>query len=140
MHQKWGMASNVGDMTKHPPRSVLVVEDDDSLLTLFMQVLKRAGYDARSAGTEAHANSLLAQKTFDVVVIDLSVSGNHYIFEFVASIRTRYPEIIVLIISGYTPEEVMKQAAGVHVEVMEKPFAPDELVRRIRSLLAARAA
>lgn len=126
-------------MTTSPPRSILVLEDDDSLLSLFLKVLQKAGYDARSADNEPHANSVIAQKKFDVMVIDLSAAGDQ-VFDFVAAIRTRQPDIVVILISGYAPDEITHKARSMHVDVMDKPFAPDELVKRINSLLAARAA
>ncbi len=130
---------NVGDTAKSPPRRVLVLEDDDSLLSLFLKVLQKAGYEARSAGTEAQAQSLIAQKSFDAIVIDLSVSGDQ-IFDFVASLRTRHPQIIIIIMSGFAPEEIKHRARQMNVDVIEKPFVPDELVHRVHALLAARAA
>jgi len=127
-------------MSKHSRQSVLVLEDDESLVALFVKVLQSAGYDVRSAGTVPLANSIFASRDFDVVVCDLSFAGDKNILDFVSSLRARQPGILVLIVTGYTPDDLASNAQSMSLEVMEKPFAPLELVRRVSSLLASRAA
>jgi len=120
--------------------SILVIEDDESLLSLFMKVLQRASYEVRSAGTLTQANGALISKEFDVVVCDLSVAGDLSIFDFVSTIQSRRPQTIVMVITGYSSEEVLARARSTELEVMEKPFTPVDLLNRITSLLAQRAA
>jgi two-component system NtrC family sensor kinase len=120
--------------------SVLVVEDDESLLLLFEKILEQSGFDTQVAITLERAQVLIAEHRFDILVCDLSVAGPRNIFDFVAAVRGRYPKIGILIISGYTPEEVADRAHTLGVHVLDKPFSPPDLIARISSLLGRQAA
>jgi two-component system, NtrC family, nitrogen regulation response regulator GlnG len=120
--------------------TVLVVEDDDSLLWLFAKVLQQAGFAASAVTTVQAATSTFGQQHFDAVICDLSVAGGKNVFNFVASARAQHPEIAFLIISGYTPEEIANHAEIIGIPVLEKPFAPPDLVQRISLLLDCQAA
>ena len=127
-------------MSERRKATVLVVEDDDSLLSLFEKVLMQAGFDSRVVTSVESAQSSFARQAFDILVCDLSVAGGKEIFEFVASARARHPEIAVLIISGYTPDEIASRAEIVGIPVLEKPFSPLDLIGRISVLLDRQAA
>ena len=54
----------------------------------------------------------------------------------IAQIRERHGGLRVLLMSGYGGEAVSRLASvGGDVELLAKPFTPDELLRRIRGLL-----
>jgi DNA-binding response OmpR family regulator len=119
---------------------VLVVEDDEPLLSLFQKVLEQSGFEAIPAIDFERAQKLASEKRFDILVCDLSVVAGRDIFEFLASARSRSPKIASLIISGYTPDDIADRAKKLGVQVMEKPFTPPDLVERIQSLLHRQAA
>ena len=120
--------------------TILVVEDDDSLLSLFEKVLQQAGFVPSAVATVEAAQCVFARQAFDIVVSDLSVAGGKHVFEFVAAARAQHPEIAFLIISGYTPEEIASHAEIAGIPVLEKPFTPLDLIGRISVLLDCRAA
>jgi DNA-binding NtrC family response regulator len=127
-------------MTKRLRQSILILEDDETLLTLYGKVLHRADYDVSSTATIDEATRLLVKKHFDLLVTDLSVAGGSNVFEFVSSVRMSRPEILVLIVTGYSPDNISAEATRLGLQVMEKPFTPDDLVSRVSRLLAAKAA
>lgn len=120
--------------------TVLVLEDDNSLLDLFQRVLTQAGFNPEAVSSVEAAHSTFAKQTVDIVICDLSLAGGKKVFDFVAAARSQHPEIAVLIISGYTPEEISSHAELVGVPVLEKPFTPIDLVGRISLLLDCQAA
>ena len=127
-------------MSRRLRQTILILEDDESLLTLYGKVLHRAGYEVNSATTIDQAKALLAKKRYDLLVTDLSVAGGKKVFELVSSARADQPGIVVLIVTGFSPEDICAEAKQRGLEVMEKPFTPLDLVVRISSLLAAQAA
>jgi len=122
-------------MAVGPRGRVLVLEDDESLQSLFEKVLIQSGFETSAATTVADAQVLFAQKPFDVVVCDLSVAGGNNVFDFVSLARRQHPGIAVLIITGYTPDDVAHRAARLGVDLLEKPFTPLVLIKRVSSLL-----
>ena len=56
--------------------------------------------------------------------------------ELAETLRDRRPDLKVLYISGYTDDEVLQRGvSGREVALLRKPFAAEELVRRVRGLL-----
>jgi len=56
--------------------------------------------------------------------------------ELAETLRDRRPELKVLYISGYTDDEVLQRGgSGQDMAFVRKPFAAEELVRRVRGLL-----
>lgn len=119
---------------------VLVIEDDHALIALFKAILQQAGFDFHSATSAETAQTLLGEQHFDVLVSDLSVTGGIKVFELVKSVRLQHPEIAVLIVTGYTPEEIACEVATQNIDLLEKPFSPPELVSRVRLLMKSKAA
>ncbi|MGZ4790060.1 MAG: response regulator [Terriglobales bacterium] len=127
-------------MAQQLRQNILIVEDDESLLTLYTKVLERAGYDVSSATASDEARQLLSQKRYDVMVTDLGAAGGMNIFKFLSAAVAGHEQMNILIITGYTPENVSLQAKKFGLNLMEKPFTPAELVHRISTLLSENAA
>jgi DNA-binding NtrC family response regulator len=120
--------------------SVLIVDDDESLLGLFGKVLTRSGFDVMTAVKLPDARACLSQRPFDVVVYDLSIAGTHHLLQFVSAARAQNPQVSILIISGYTPENIASQIEHLGFDLLEKPFLPPDLVKRISLLVKHKAA
>ena len=88
----------------------------------------RHGRDALMvAGERAGGIDLLVT---DVVMPEMS--GR----ELAEALRDRRPDLKVLYISGYTDDEVLQRGIrGREVAFVRKPFASDELMRRVRAVL-----
>ncbi|MCC6810424.1 MAG: response regulator [Deltaproteobacteria bacterium] len=87
--------ANVG-----PPRSVLLVDDEESILALLTAALKRAGTeDVVQTGSGEDALKILAERTFDVLVTDKSLPGidGH---EVIDQARHLHPHIGVVMITA----------------------------------------
>jgi len=120
--------------------SILIIEDDDSLQLLFGKVLIQSGFHVATTSNARDARPLFKQQTFDALVCDLSAGGGRKIFDFVSFARQHQPDLAVLIITGYTPEDVACEARALGLDVMEKPFSPAQLVERIALMLARKVA
>lgn len=56
-------------------KRVLVIDDDDRLLTSIRERLARAGYDVKTRSTAVGATALLLGEDFDFVLLDLLMPG-----------------------------------------------------------------
>ena len=119
------------------PATVLLVEDDRSLRTVFHRMLDRGGYTVLMAedGYEALAVAESFSGTIDVLVTDVVLPGlgGH---DLAARLTQRRPGLRVLYMTGYTDDEVIRRGlVRDEVHVLEKPFNAAELARALRATL-----
>ena len=130
----------MGDQAK-PSRVILVVEDEEVVRGLIRRILEAEGHEIVEAGNGAEALRLCMDRPdepIDLLLTDLVIpklSGP----ELAASLRSFWPELPVLWMSGYA-EGVSAHFGQMppHTEFIQKPFAPVELARRVRELLGSR--
>ena len=116
---------------------ILVIEDDPAVRGLVQTVLEGRGYHVTAAASRAEAlvlgGRMLAPPDLvlsDVILPDGSGPG------VVTKLRTRWPEMPVLLMSGYVGD--MLDARGLEscaAGLLEKPFTPDSLVGAIERAL-----
>ncbi len=117
--------------------TVLIVEDQALVLTAARQVLERVGYTIHTAasGEQALAAFEGLVPPPDLLLADVVMPGQSgpELAEQLVAIR---PELKVLFMSGYTEDRVLQAgvAAG-EIQLLEKPFLPEELAARVRSVL-----
>jgi two-component system, cell cycle sensor histidine kinase and response regulator CckA len=120
--------------------TVLIVEDDDALRTVACRALQQCGYEVlvASNGEEALEHCSRHEGGLHLVVTDMvmpEMSG----IELAESIALSYPEVKVLLMSGYTRDEAARRGiASERYAFLEKPFTPSKLAARVRELLDGR--
>jgi len=118
--------------------SILLVEDDESVRLLTARILREFRYEVVIAknGEAAVAMLLDGQPHIDAVVSDVVMPGVSGI-ELVERLRPRRPDLPVLLLSGYTGDEVGGTECGdPHRAFLQKPFSPDALAAALEELLA----
>ncbi len=114
---------------------ILVVEDDRKVATFIQKSLEEEGMavDVLNDGDDAGIQSQMVD--YDCVVLDLMLPGRSG-FQVLRDIRSRKPELPVLILSAHAaPEERVAGLNGGADDYMAKPFILAELSARIRALL-----
>ena len=111
-------------------RRVLVVEDNIEVGRFSTQLLQDLGYETTWAANAAEALSCLATgQVFDVVFSDVVMPGINGI-ELGKEIRLRYPDVPVILTSGYS--HVLAEEGRHGFELLQKPYAAEELSRVLR--------
>ncbi|HUQ49219.1 MAG TPA: cache domain-containing protein [Terriglobales bacterium] len=119
--------------------TILLVEDEESVRTLTVQVLKRFGYDVLAAPDPSHALQLCAQNHGKIALLLTDVvlqrmSGR----ELAEQIVGLEPAIRVLYMSGYTDDAVLHNGVlSAEAYFLQKPFTTDGLARKVREVLDA---
>jgi CheY-like chemotaxis protein len=126
-------------MEPRPPR-VLIVDDEEGFRLGAVVALRRAAYrvaEARNGG-EALEKVLSARRAgepFDLVVTDIRMPVMSGI-ELIDSLRERGVDAALCAITCFGDRELLSELAGKGcTEYLEKPFAPEDLVQRIRAIL-----
>ncbi|HYB11880.1 MAG TPA: PAS domain-containing protein, partial [Myxococcota bacterium] len=119
--------------------TVLLVEDEDAVRRLIQRVLESAGYRVLDAENPTEALRLCEAHPdrIDLMLTDvvMPLMSGRELASRTAALR---PEMRVLYVSGYM-EEVMAHHGGLEPEIafLGKPFAPEELIRKVREVLDA---
>jgi DNA-binding NtrC family response regulator len=113
-------------------KTVLVVDDDESMRMLCRVNLELEGYRVLEAETVERAKELLAQEAVDVLLLDVHVgTGNG--FTVLESLRG---ERVALFTGSFQVDE---ERAALVDAVMRKPFTLTELSETVARLAAASA-
>lgn len=120
--------------TLERPVTILLVEDDASVRRLIRRLLESRGYRVREAEDGVEALLTLEQAApLDLILTDVVMPrmNGRQLVERAAVIR---PELPVLMMSGYTDDELVR--AGVaHGPFLHKPFAPEDLFEKVEELV-----
>ena len=127
----------VDDSSSRGGETILIVEDDEALRTVACRALVHCGYAVLEASDGQAALRICAQHQGSVhlVITDMvmpEMSGA----ELAECIRMTFPEVKVLLMSGYTRDEAARRGiASERYSFLEKPFTPTKLAARVRELL-----
>jgi len=119
--------------------TVLFVEDEDAVRALGREVLLRHGYIVLEArhGLDALRVAERHQDLIHLMVTDVvmpHMSGRDLAERF-AEVR---PNMKVLFVSGYTDHAVVHRDLTPGSPFLQKPFTPESLARKVRSVLDER--
>jgi len=114
---------------------ILVVDDDEIILTSLSEFLRLEGYGVETASSFQEASAHLGAGAFRVVIADVSmpdVDG----FELLKMIRNRYPDTAVIMITGYgTIESAVEAIKRGAFDYLTKPIIDDEIKLTIERAL-----
>jgi CheY-like chemotaxis protein len=119
--------------------TLLVVEDEPSVLSIAGRVLTSSGYRVLEAGDAAEAHEVFAEHRdeVDLLVTDVilpDINGR----QLYEQLREQRPDLKVLFMSGYTDNAIVHHGVlDEGVEFMQKPFTPNQVARRVREALEA---
>jgi len=117
--------------------SLLLVDDSAAVRRVTVAALESAGYrvEATTAPHEAFQRMEKDPERFDLVITDVVMPGMSGI-ELVRRLRGLRPDLRVLYVSGYAPEEILARAPDDEpVDLVPKPFTPALLTERVRRAL-----
>jgi DNA-binding NtrC family response regulator len=115
---------------------VLVVEDNREVRELASAVLEQEGYTVVEASNASEALQVLDghPDRFDMLFTDIIMPGHMNGVALAKEIKQKVPDIAVLITTGFA-DDVHGHTNSAAFETIYKPYMPDELARKIRSVL-----
>ena len=117
--------------------TILVVEDEESLLEIAKESLESFGYTVLTASSGPDALKLVSanEGTIDLMLTDVVMPGMSG-RELADTLKQKLPELKVIFMSGYTDDSVVRHGVN-HEKVafLQKPFAPFDLLKKVREEL-----
>jgi two-component system response regulator RegX3 len=115
-------------------RTILMVEDEESITQPLAEALAREGFDSRVAGTVAQALEEADRRPPDLVLLDVMLpDGSGYEVCRTLRERSKVP-IIMLTARGEETDRIVGLELGAD-DYIVKPFSAREVAARIRAVL-----
>lgn len=119
--------------------SILLVDDEPSVLSALRRVFRPAGYEILTAESGEAALEVLASTEVDLIVSDMRMPGMSGA-EFLARARSLYPDTMRILLTGYAEIASVVQAVndgGVY-RYLNKPWDDHDLLLTIEQALEQR--
>ncbi len=116
--------------------TILLAEDDDAVRGLVRQTLAEHGYTVLQGcnGDDALQVARQHRDVIHLLVADVMMPGLNGP-PLVTLLRRERPDMGVLYMSGYADKVTAHAGVGPDVQVLGKPFLPNDLLRRVRGIL-----
>jgi len=116
--------------------TILIVDDEEALLELVEESLYSLGYNVLCAHDAQQALDVLAEKPgIDMLFSDVVMPGMNG-YELAEKVKSLYPEIKVLLTSGYTEKVAIKSGqVKFNANLLSKPYSQNDLAHHVRNTL-----
>ncbi|MFV9615356.1 MAG: PAS domain S-box protein [Gammaproteobacteria bacterium] len=116
--------------------TILVVDDEEALLELAEELLLDMGYRVLTAGNGLQAlDALTKEPNIDLMISDVIMPGGINGYELAERATTDYPELKVLLASGYTEKIASSENhKRFSVNLLAKPYSQVELAQKVRQI------
>lgn len=114
---------------------VLVVDDDKTILNMLYKALRQNGLDADLTVSGEMALKLLAQETYELVLLDINMRGMDG-FEVIKTVRSQGLDIPIMVVSGRKEDKDALYGLEIGADdYIVKPFNPVTLVAKAKALI-----
>jgi two-component system cell cycle sensor histidine kinase/response regulator CckA len=116
--------------------TLLIAEDEPAVRKLVASALRNDGYQLllASSAEEALVMADAHNGTIDLLLTDAMMPGKSGL-ELASLLAETRPGLPVIVMSGYTQEDLSVSGFSQPIGLLQKPFTPKELRRRIREVL-----
>jgi two-component system, NtrC family, response regulator HydG len=116
--------------------NLLIVDDELIVRDSLGKWFREEGYDVSAADSAREALALMAEKPFDLALVDIKMPGTDGV-ELQRRMKEVAPETTVIIMTGYASVETAVAALknGAY-DYVTKPFDPDDIAHTVQNALA----
>jgi DNA-binding response OmpR family regulator len=114
---------------------ILVVDDDQTILTMIKSALHRAGYESLLAIDGHLGLKFFEEENPELAIVDIAMPGMDG-YEVIEAIREAKPDFPVIILTAHNLDVMVNYADELGVDVyVTKPFKVETLLGHVRTLL-----
>ena len=119
-------ASKVAKMSNK--NRILIVDDDETVRQSYLRSLESISCNIEAASDGEEALQTMEHKPFDVVLLDMRMPGQDGL-SVLRTIKQKWPESEVVIITGYPTVDSAKQAVQLGAyDYVAKPVGPQDVI------------
>jgi DNA-binding NtrC family response regulator len=106
---------------------VFILDEDRIMLQSLSQFLRREGYEVRTSDDREEAFNHMEQGQVELLLVDVNMPGVKP-GEFLRNMRRRFPQVVVIVITGYGSIEGAVEATKMGAfDYLTKPIVDDEI-------------
>ncbi len=116
-------------------KKILIVDDNPNMSSLLCEMLEVFDYESVRASDGSQALNELQNGQFSMVITDMRMP-NMTGLELLKEVKSRYPKIPVVLISGYSVNEIEARAEDIRPDgFLGKPLMMSDIERLLNTLL-----
>ncbi len=116
-------------------KSILIVDDNPNMSSLLSEMLEVFDYQSVRASDGSDALDKLSETEFSLVITDMRMP-NMTGLELLREVKGRFPDIPVVLISGYSVSDVEGETESPKPDgFLAKPFMMSDIEKLLNSLL-----
>jgi len=123
-----------GETAKDNEKSILLIEDEEDIITMYKLRLEKAGYRVKVAKNGLWGLKLAREKKFDIILMDIvmpAMDGCRAIKELKADNKTKDTPVIVLSNSAQEGDIEKTKECGAMGYLLKSKITPAKLVKEI---------
>lgn len=115
--------------------TILVVDDEENILSLMAETLRLVGFEALTSNRGAEALARIRNEQIDLVLLDINmpVMDGYEVMERLRQIKPQLP--VILLSARQEKQEVIEGLRKGADDYVSKPFSVEEVVMRINAVL-----
>ncbi len=128
----------IDDKSPYAGIHVLIIDDDQAMITLIATILQSMGFGKIERSTNADKALMMFQgdaRIVDIVICDWKMPGKSGL-KFLKELRVIRPDIPFLMLTSKSSIEDVRSAVDAGVSFyLTKPFTADDLQKRVKAMV-----
>ena len=115
---------------------ILLVDDENSVRTFALRVLRKKGYDVVGCNSAENAlETLEKDKNFQLLITDMVMPGQNGI-ELAKQVQEELPDIKIILASGYSEDILKGEFTDIdNLSFIPKPFSLSDLTQKVYEVM-----
>lgn len=120
--------------------NILVLDDNIDVAQSLADLLELEGHNVTLVHNGESAIQVFLSNDFDVGIFDIRMPGINGVEAFL-TIKSRRPDCLIAMMSGYADEQLIRQALDAGASgMLSKPFHPEQLLETLHHIVTNRKA